>query len=184
MLVILIVLMFLFEVLFNILLKYFRYNFKRDYLLIFLNLLYSTIWILYILRIDLGGKNLILYLIGAAQGIFSIIEIIYVNRKYKEQESVKYSLIRNKCRIVAFHWLEELNDEQIEAVIKISNSIEGKNKKNILVIAKDKEDKFNLLIFIYKENDCYSIKDKLNEYGNIDFVKENNRKQVILCKLV
>ena len=180
--VIFILLMLIWEVIFNIFVKYARYNINKDSLTsIIISMLYSIVWILCVINSKISDSMLYVYMIGVAQGLLSIIEIMSIQKKYRDKEWIRESFRLNQCRNIAFQWIEDFKDEELQLLQKINRSIVGNKDKTILIIARGKKQEMKLMFFIYKHGNWGCIQKSCYEHCDIELVKESKRKQTIIC---
>lgn len=175
--------MLIWEIFFNVFIKYTRYNKKDNLTIIILLVGYIIVWILCVINSEPSDLLIYVYTMGVAQGILSIFEISHIQKKYREKEWIKESFRENQCRIISFQWIEDLGDEELELLQKMNKRLAGKKGKNILIIAKDKKQETRLMFFIYKQYDYTGIQEICHEHFDIELRKENKRKQVIVCCL-
>lgn len=183
-LALLIILILVCELILNLFTKYARYNIKSDKILVFLfSALYSVVWGLCLVNSESMDVYMYIYMVGIAQGVMSMITPFYIHIKYKNKKFVSSGFKGNMCKIIAFEWIEAFSEDEIHKLHNMSQHMMGKKGKNIMFIARSKEQSLKLMFLIYKQGNWTCVQEACNSYGSYELKKANKTKQFILCRL-
>lgn len=183
--VLIICLMLIWEIVFGIFSKFIRYNTRKFNIIVYtVSFLYSIFFCVCAIKTHTEQSLKFVLCVGVVQGILGIVEAMNVQRKYKSKEMMIDTFRENFCVILTLDWLEEYQNDELEILQKMNNSMKGNKGKNILIILKDKKTKnVKLMFYVRKQENCKYIEEFCYENCYIELKEENSKKQAIVAKL-